>query len=134
MSADGSIELAWGDGEDIFRLALGQLRILQEKCKAGPNTIRLRLLSGEWYVDDIRETIRLGLIGGGAKPAAAQEKVQRSVDAQPLADNVMLAAAILAAAIVGAPDDPVGKALAEEGAPETTMVSSSPPSMDQAQS
>ena len=31
MSADGSITLPWGDGDHVFRLAIGGFRELQEK-------------------------------------------------------------------------------------------------------
>lgn len=125
MSSDGSIELDWLDGRDRFRLALGELRILQDKCQAGPNTIRLRLIHGSWMVDDIVETIRLGLIGGGLTPKEAMIKVARSVSSHPLAHNVILAEAIISAAIVGVPEDPVGKGEAEG---TQTGGSSSPPS------
>ncbi len=134
MSADGSVTLDWKDGEDRFRLRLGEIRILQEKCAAGPLTIHRRLLTGDWYVDDVRETIRLGLIGGGLSSDDAMKKVRRSVDERPLAESVSLAAAVVLAAVVGVPDDAVGKGAAEEAATEATTASSSPPSTAPAQS
>mgnify|MGYP001809627274 CR=1 FL=1 len=133
MPADAKVTLVWFDGEDDFRLGLGEVRALQEKVGAGPDTMRRRLLSGDWYVDDIRETLRLALIGAGAKPDVALAKVKRCVDQRPLAENVVMAAAILGAAIVGVPDDPVGKASAEETETEATGALSSPPSTEQEQ-
>jgi hypothetical protein len=126
MSADAKITLIWYDGEDDFRLGIGEIRALQEKTSAGPETLRRRLVSGEWFIDDIRETIRLGLIGAGCKPSDAMEKVRRGVDARPLGENVLIAAMIVAAAVVGVPEDPVGKAPAEGAATEVTDASPSP--------
>lgn len=131
MSGDAKVTLAWYEGEDDFRLGIGEIRTLQDKTGAGPDALRRRLLDGGWFVDDIRETIRLGLIGAGLAPSAAMEKVKRGVDARPLGENVLLAAMIITAAVVGVPDDPVGKAPAEEAATEATAASPSPPSTEQ---
>lgn len=73
----------------------------------------LRNIGGDWRVDDVRETIRLGLIGGGLTPSDAFLLVASYVDARPLHENVGIAASILMHAIVGDPDDPVGKPVAE---------------------
>ena len=64
---NGLITLAFGDGEHAFNIArIGQVLELQDKCNAGVATILGRLRRQEWYFADIRETIRLGLIGGGS--------------------------------------------------------------------
>lgn len=129
MSTNGSISFVWGDGEEHkFRLAIGQLRELQEKCAAGPRTIFDRLCTGGWYVDDIRETLRLGLIGGGKTPIEAMVLVKRYVDDRPLQENVMPAMSVIMAAVVGSPDDQVGKEPAETTETEATGALSSPPS------
>lgn len=127
MSRSADVTLAWADGEYKFRLAIGQLRELQEKCDAGPQTILTRLAAGSWRVDDIRETIRLGLIGGGLKPSEALTLVQRYVDDRPLGESVQTAQAIVLVAVFGAPDEPTpGKAAAAKA--EATESSPSPPS------
>lgn len=128
MTSSASIDFEWADGHYQFRLPIGQLRELQEKCGAGPRVIFERLRSGMWMVDDIRETIRLGLIGGGTAPIPARALVERYVDARPLSENVMAATSILLAAIVGVPDDNVGKKLAGKAKRKATVASSSPPS------
>ncbi len=132
MSRDGSITLAWGDGEHRFRLAIGQLRELQEKCDAGPAEIVSRLSEGRWRVNDVRETIRLGLVGGGLAPATAHALTVRYVDERPWLESVQPAQAVLMAALVGVPDEPVGsspgKEAAAEAASEATVASPSPPS------
>lgn len=112
MSRSAEVELAFGDGQYLFRLPVGQLRELQEKCACGPMPILQRLSSSAWRIDDVRETIRLGLIGGGMTPPAALKLVERYVDARPWGECVPTAQAVLLAAVIGAgdQDDPVGKA------------------------
>jgi hypothetical protein len=133
MSRDATITLTWGDGEHRFRLAIGQLRELQEKADAGPAEIVDRLSSGRWRIDDVRETIRLGLIGGGMAPGDAYRLTVRYVDERPWLENVRPAQAVLMAALVGAPDEPVGKAEAAEAETEaTTDASPSPQSTETA--
>lgn len=114
MSRDGSTTFVWGDGEHQFKLAIGQLRELQENVDAGPAFILERLQTGRWMVDDIREPIRLGLIGGGMKPADAHKLVVRYVDERPLLENLPAARAILLVALVGAGDEEPGKTEAPE--------------------
>ncbi len=126
MSADGSIEIAWADGEDTFRLALAEIRILQEKTGFGPRKIMERLQDGSAFIDEWRETIRLGLIGGGQKPDIAMAKVKRSVDSRGWLESCVLAHAILAAAGAGAKDDTVGKGDAEEATMTGQAASPSP--------
>ncbi len=113
MSGSASITLTWGDGPHVFRLTIGELRELQDKCNAGPAEILNRLAGGTWRVDDIRETLRLGLLGGGKTPTDALVLVARYVDNRPLMENVTPAQAILLAALVGDPEDQVGKPKAE---------------------
>lgn len=109
MSADGSVEIEWADGTHKFRLPLGQLRELQDKCNAGPAEILNRLRLQTWRVDDVREIIRLGLIGGGVPPLDALTLVVRYVDQRPWMESVPTATAILLAALVGIPDNQPGK-------------------------
>lgn len=127
MSADGSTEFDWADGTYKFRLGLGQIRELQEKTKVGPRRLFVRIQSGDWLIDDLRETIRLGLIGGGMEPVKALELVRAYFDKRPKLENVEPALRILGAFLIGVPDDPVGKTPAAEDASKTkTNVSPSP--------
>lgn len=128
MSRNGSIEIAWNGGEHTFRLAIGEWVQLQEKCDIGPPELLARLGEGRWRIHDVRETIRLGLIGGGMKPADANILVQRNVDERPLIENVMVARAIVIASLVGVPDEAVGKDQAAGAGTEATDASLSPPS------
>lgn len=103
----GTVTLRWGDGEHDFRLALGNLRELQDKTGAGPMELLRRLSDGRWRVDDVRETLRVGLLGGGAKPAEASKLVERYVDERPRAESVPVAQAVLMFTLYGDPDDKV---------------------------
>lgn len=105
MSRDGSIELEWADGTHRFRLGWGELAELQEKCDAGPYVVVQRLLDGTWRVQDLREVVRLGLIGGGMTPADSLKLVRLYVEARPPMESVAVAQAALMAAVIGAPDE-----------------------------
>lgn len=137
MSRNGSVTLAWADGEYTFRFGLGEIRELQELCDAGPFVILQRLIRGEWKVDDIREPLRLGLIGGGMAPPAALKLVKRYNDEFPWGYNVKEATAIMHAAVLGAPDgERPGKARAARAGRATssqTESSLSPPTTEPAQ-
>lgn len=133
MNRPGTVLLDWGDGEQVFRLGFGELEELQEKTDCGPVTLLDRLRTGAWRVRDIRETLRLALIGGGKKPVEAVNLVRRYVDAyeNSLLDNAPVAAAVLLAALAGTKEqaESAGEPTAEKAASETkTDVSPSPPS------
>ena len=93
--------------------AFGELRELQDKCGTGPFMVYQRLADGTWRVDDVREPLRLGLIGGGMNPTMALGKVGRYVTPGTFLENVMAARRVMLAALFGDPaDDVVGKAQA----------------------
>lgn len=109
MSRDGSVELDFGDGTYKFRLPWGQLVNLQEACDVGPYVILHRIQSGTWRLEDLRETIRYGLIGGGIEPKTALRLVREYVEERPPAENLLYAEAILSAALLGVRDEKVGE-------------------------
>lgn len=109
MSRDAKISFDWADDHYEFRLAIGQLRELQEKCNAGPAEILTRLRTGTWRVDEVREIIRLGLIGAGKTPSDALKIVRIYVEARPWMESIQPAQVILMAALLGSPEEPVGK-------------------------
>lgn len=103
----------WADGTYTFALPIGQMVELQEACDAGPAWIKARLESETWKVQDVRDTIRLGLIGGGMIPANALKLVRRYVDGRPLLESVPVAHVIIGAALVGVADEPPKKSEGE---------------------
>lgn len=134
---NGKISLAWGDGDHDFNIAkIGQIFELQDKCGCGLMEIFNRLREGRWRFEDIRETLRLGLIGGGKSPAEALVLTKRYVDERPFAENTQAAMTILMAAIVGPPgeEQPEKKAGADRDEKSSIQKGelSDPPSMPSA--
>lgn len=130
--SQASVTIPFGDGEHTFRLAIGELRELQDKVGIGPAALLDRLAQKRWLADDARETIRLGLIGAGLDPLQAMKLVRRYVDERPWGESVPIAVRILVAAIIGPAEDPAGKHPAEEAATQAEPIaaSPSPPSTD----
>lgn len=96
-----------GEGYYSLRLGIDELIQLQEKTGVGPNVVATRLLQQEWLVDDIRETIRLALIGGGMSQKEAFDMVKRCVKEGYLMDYVSVAANAIYAALTGIEDEPL---------------------------
>jgi hypothetical protein len=112
MSAPGTVAIVWANGENEFCLAkIGLMTALEDKCGVPIAEVFSRLGSGRWGIQDVRETIRLGLMGGGMSPNDALKAVKIHVEENPegLAPSVILAYEVLKAVMVGVPRDPVGK-------------------------
>lgn len=123
MARDGSITLDFADGAYKFRLAWGQLAELQEKCDAGPYVIINRLHNGTWRIEDIREIVRIGLIGGGLSSPEALKLVRRYVEERPILENLQLAQVILSISLTGAPEEEAGEVEAASPAESQSTVS-----------
>lgn len=117
MSRSARYTGPFGDGPHDFQLRIAELEELQELTDAGPEEVFHRISEGRWRVADIRETIRLGLKGAGMVALTARAMVDRYAGPGQLADNKELATCILAAALVGAPDEdaPSGEMQGESG-------------------
>jgi hypothetical protein len=125
MAPVGTVRIIWAGGENDFCIAeIGHILALEEACGVGIMHVFRRLESDTWKLHDLRETIRLGLIGGGLPQDKAMALVKIHVDQNPagLAPSVLLAMEIIKAKLVGVPDDPLGKTAAAEAA--TGQVSS----------
>jgi hypothetical protein len=127
--AHGLITRDFADGTYSFRLAYGQWLELQEAVNAGPLELYVNLLQRKWRIQNIREIVRIGLIGGGATPADAIRLVRRYVEERPLMENVQLAIEIVAASLElpKGVEAPAGEA---EAAKTDSEGSTSPPSME----
>ena len=125
MSRTCVISFKWADGEIYrFRLGIKESRDLQEKVDAGPSWTYHRLKNGLWKVDDIRETLFQGLLGGGMEPKKANKLIEKWVDQRPLLENIQPACMVLEARLGGVPDDPPKKPQGETELEQTQ----SPPS------
>lgn len=100
--------------ERTFRLSIGPLRALQEKTDCGPMELLQRFAAGTWRVDDLRETILQGLVGGGMPSPEASRLIRFNFDDLPLQPFVILAQGIVMAALVGAEDEDLGEPEGEE--------------------
>lgn len=143
MSADASVSLFFGDGEQRFRIAIGEFRELQEKVNGrrieagmpaiGPTTLANLLRANDAWPDDVRDVLRIGLVGGGMKPAEAHRLLVRHFDGKPPIEFYLTAFTVLMAAFVGVAGDEVqSKKKTMETAP--TGPSSSPAYMPTAPS
>jgi hypothetical protein len=140
MSRNGSIDLEWADGGPYtFRLAIGQLRELQETINKprvklgapfiGPATLYNMLVCRDAWLHEVREVMRLGLIGGGTSPEDARDLVQRYVEERPLAESSVHAALVLGAALFGTPEEELDEGK-EMPASQDQAASASPASTD----
>jgi hypothetical protein len=153
----GEIVTEWGDEDRTFRLGIGQWRKLQEKLDVGPGELARRLGgllefrrrfpkasivellllggAGDWRVDDVREVLMQGLVGGGLNPTEAGRLVRDLHDERPLLENVPLAFEIVLASFIGPEDEPLGKPQGEaEANPSPAESSASPTSTETAPS
>lgn len=94
------ITLPFADGEYLFRLPVKRICEIEEK--AGPiDGVRHRLTYGGFSINDVVETIRQALIGGGTSPLRANDLIDRYVDGMPVAPSHMIARTIISALYVG---------------------------------
>lgn len=103
------VTLSWAGGEHKFALPLGRLRQLQDTCNAGPEEIFGRLRVGNWRVDDVIETLRVGLIGGGMQDREAAALVKRISEQGDLVGLKMTAIAVLMSALFSPEGDELGE-------------------------
>jgi hypothetical protein len=134
--------LEFADKEYRFFLTVDGLLELQEKSGVGIGALLARVLAGrytdeqgksfgfpldaQWHVQDLLETIRLALIGGGLGPVEAKHLMSRyCYPAQPLSEAWKLAAAIIGAAVEGIPDNTESATVKKKSAPRTRKGGSS---------
>lgn len=135
MNHKGEVATDWGDGTHTFRLTYPGLIELEEKCGAPIADIIDRVNGGRYSITDIRETIRIALVGGGKGPAEALRLVRTYVDERigiiGLAEHFPIARLILLGVAFGFAESPLsGKAVAEgldRVANELTLLKSTQP-------
>lgn len=127
---EAKVTLDWGDGTYSFRLTVNGLLELEEKCSAPFTEIYGRLTAGRYSISDLRETIRLGLIGGGLEPAKALPLIRRYVDERPKAESQKVAQVVLGATLFGFQVAPLGNQEAAPEAEENPNVSTPPSSIE----
>lgn len=100
-SSFGAVDLDFADGTYRFRLGLGEIAELEDKAGRGifliADDLDPKVRAARARV--ISETIRIGLIGGGAKPGDALALVRRYVDERPLSESLLVAYSVVLAAL-----------------------------------
>jgi len=131
-NVQATVTMDWGDGTYTFRLTVTGAIELEEKCDAPFMVVHQRLAANAYKVSDVRETVRLGLIGGGMEPAKALGLVRKYVDDRPITENWLVARAVLGGLLFGFEAEPLGN---QEAAPATAPnVSTPPPSTERPRS
>ncbi|QQQ19835.1 gene transfer agent family protein [Brevundimonas vitis] len=131
MSHSAHITRFLGEGDFPFALTIGPAedlealrgdRLRQAGLGAGAGAlmaIQSRLASGTFLIDDVRQTLRLGLIGAGMEAEAAYRLVERSLKPGTLVKAAMVAGDVIDALLSGDPDDrPGDDAEKREGSPD----------------
>lgn len=97
----------FGDGEHTFDIVDPKWALLKELQEKVGSVLPFfhRLRAGNFFVDDLRELIRLGLIGGGTSPMDAARLVGAYFDLHPITSTLPIAIAITGAALYGVDDD-----------------------------
>lgn len=99
--------VSWPAGEHSFRLGIGELRGVEQRCEAGCAVVLMRLLASQFKIDDVVSTLRLGLIGGGMSEREAQKTVDAALEvASPYALAVTAADVLRRFIMWETPDQP----------------------------
>jgi hypothetical protein len=126
------IRRPFAGAERSFDLRIGEIQALERACNCGIFGLLVRIGSHQAYASDIRETIRLGLIGGGDTDTASTTLIMQEVDGRPLSEHLPLAAEIIKSVIDGLPkieeaeSGAEGDATAKKAAPESQIQAASP--------
>ena len=125
------VTLEWGDDQYLFALKASQIEELEKLCDEGIGRIAARVFSRvDFSYKHVRETIRLGLIGGGMPAVEASRLTKTYVDGVPMdavydpSSTVKTASAILQAVYFGWEDLPAATS-GEPVSPEPKQTSGS---------
>jgi hypothetical protein len=128
MNHQAEVTIDFADGAYLFRLSVKQIIELEEKCGAPFAVIHARLWGGAYSANDVVETIRLGLIGGGMNPPEAKKLTERY--SVPFQYSFPVARAITGATMWGFEKSPLGK---ETATPEANQSASTLPNTSERQ-
>ena len=110
----------FGGEDQVFDvLPLGIRKRLEASRGIGVWALYQKLLTRQCSIDDYREVIRLGLVGGGTDEAEANKLVKAHFDPAPWETYLGLALDIVEAAMMG--DDKLKKVKAELAAQDLAV-------------
>jgi hypothetical protein len=90
-----SVELSLGGGKRSFALGEPQIKELERLTGTGIASICRRVFHGEFFLADLTETIRLGMIGAGTDPKEATATMAAYVAGRPVSEFLPVALGIL---------------------------------------
>ena len=130
-SVSTSVLREFGGKERRFELRLGEIKKLEQATGAGIGEVYTRVASLRFTLADVRDTIKLGLVGGSdgmIQEADAEGMVRAFVDGWPMNEGHALASAILLACFVGVDTsgNPAGLKKDQGAAPATSAPSTEP--------
>lgn len=100
------IKQAFGDGEYAFAMTWAGGQEWEEKTgRSLFNTFNIMVSSQTGFMNDVREVIRISLIGGGLAPTEAFRLVKRYVEERPLSESMPVALAAMEAFLFGPDED-----------------------------
>lgn len=103
-----------GEGHYDLHLRIEELVQLQEKLGSGPFKIAERFMANDWLVEDVKETIRLALVGGGLTQKEAFDIVNRNVISGYLVEYSEIARQCILAAVMGVDEEPIDEEASDE--------------------
>lgn len=114
----GILVRPFGGEERQFLLGIDGVRALQTKTDCGPVELIRRYATGSWRIDDVREALFQGLVGGGSTQLQATVLIRDNFDNQRkgYAQFVPLAHDIVAATTFGPQDEEVDAGEPKAGA------------------
>jgi len=101
MSTYARFTELFADGEYTFDLDIDQAIEFEKKLEKSLYATCINMTRGIWFVEDVKEIVRLALIGGGMRPVDALRLVTTYVEKRPIAENTALCVRILEAAFFG---------------------------------
>lgn len=101
----GTVVIDWADGKYPVRLGIGELQELERKTNTGTLELYRRVSAEKWRINDLREILRNGLIGGGMPLLEVNGMIARYFDSMVvgLVTHVEPAMAVLMLALVRPP-------------------------------
>ena len=73
----------------------------------GPTTLANAIRTNNAWPDDVRDVLRIGLVGAGMPGGEAHLKLVQYFDRRPPADSYLVAFAVLVGAFLGVPGDEI---------------------------
>ena len=97
----------FGDNEYTFALTWAGAQEWEEKTgRSLYQTFDAMVATKAGFVSDVKEIIRISLIGGGMAPADAFRLVKQYVECRPLSESLPVALAAAEAFLFGTDDEP----------------------------